>query len=146
MPRLIFDISDTSILLLIGIIATAVYLRYFSSPTPLVHPLLLSKQSDVSTTRKSNESAIYRNWAVGHGSPVSTRRVLLFFVVEPYLPLQLSTRPAGNVNVVADVLATESQSELTRFSLPVSLVWVGYPPRIKLEVVAVVPALAVLAQ
>jgi long-chain acyl-CoA synthetase len=42
----------------------------------LVHPLLLQKQSDVSQTRKEGESAVYRNWATGHGTPVRPSRRL----------------------------------------------------------------------
>ena len=63
--------TDTSLVLLTIIIGLSLYSKYFSGYTPLVHPLLLQKQSDVSQTRKQGESAIYRNWATGHGTPVS---------------------------------------------------------------------------
>jgi hypothetical protein len=63
--------SDTSLVLLTTIIVISLYTKYFSGYTPLVHPLLLQKQSDVSQTRKEGESAVYRNWATGHGTPVS---------------------------------------------------------------------------
>ena len=63
--------TDTSLVLLTVIIGLSLYSKYFSGYTPLVHPLLLRKQSDVSQTRKEGESAVYRSWATGHGTPVS---------------------------------------------------------------------------
>lgn len=65
-------ITDLSLGLLVGTIVLGVYLKYFSRPLPLVHPLLLGKQSDVSQTRNHGESGVYRSWATGHGSPVSS--------------------------------------------------------------------------
>jgi hypothetical protein len=66
--------SDTSLVLLTTIIVISLYTKYFSGYTPLVHPLLLQKQSDVSQTRKEGESAVYRNWATGHETPVSLKQ------------------------------------------------------------------------
>lgn len=68
--------SDTSLVLLTTIIVISLYTKYFSGYTPLVHPLLLQKQSDVSQTRKEGESAVYRNWETGHGTPVSLKERL----------------------------------------------------------------------
>lgn len=65
-------VIDNTTLLLLGVLAfVAVYLRFFSHPTPLVHPLLLGKQSDVSAVRRKGESGVYRSFATGQGSPVS---------------------------------------------------------------------------
>ncbi|CED84649.1 hypothetical protein [Phaffia rhodozyma] len=66
-------LSDVSLILLSITVCMAAYLKYFSRPSPLVHPLLLGKQSDLSATREKNQSGIYRNWATGHGSPLSLR-------------------------------------------------------------------------
>jgi len=64
------QIDNLTIILLLLLAALGIYLRFFSNPTPLVHPLLLGKQSDVSAVRKPGETAVYRSFATGQGSPV----------------------------------------------------------------------------
>lgn len=66
-----FNIDNLTVILLALLAALAIYHRFFSVPSPLVHPLLLSKQSEVSAVRKSGETGIYRSWATGQGTPVS---------------------------------------------------------------------------
>ena len=68
------DIDNTTLTLLGVLAALLVYHRFFSTPTPLVHPLLLGKQSDVSAVRKRNETGVYRSFATGQGSPVGPPR------------------------------------------------------------------------
>ena len=75
-----YTIDNLTVLLLTVLAALAIYHRFFSTPIPLVHPLLLGKQSDVSSVRKEGESGIYRNWATGQGSPV--RHCFIHLVVE----------------------------------------------------------------
>jgi long-chain acyl-CoA synthetase len=65
------EIDNTTILLLAILLALLAYLRLFSRPEPLVHPLLLGKQSEVSNIRQEGETGIYRSWATGQGTPVS---------------------------------------------------------------------------
>jgi len=64
------EIDNTTIALLSVLLALIVYLRLFSKPQPLVHPLLLGKQSEVSNVRKEGETGVYRSWATGQGTPV----------------------------------------------------------------------------
>lgn len=68
MPDL--EIDNLTVVLLALLAALAIYHRFFAAPSPLVHPLLLSKQSEVSAVRKSGETGIYRSWATGQGTPV----------------------------------------------------------------------------
>ena len=66
-----YTIDNLTIVLLTVIAGLALYHRFFTTPTPLVHPLLLGQQSAVSAIRKDGESGVYRNWATGQGAPVS---------------------------------------------------------------------------
>ncbi len=86
-----FTFDNTSLFLLGATIALAFYLRSsLSTPSPLVHPLLLAKQSEPSQTRQKNQSAIYRNWGTGFGVP-------------------LPTQPSGNVKIVSDLVETNPE-------------------------------------
>ena len=67
-----FEVDNTTIVLLGVVACLLLYHRFFSTPSPLVHPLLLGKQSDVSTVRKKGETGVYRSFATGQGSPVSS--------------------------------------------------------------------------
>jgi hypothetical protein len=68
-----FAIDNTTLALLGVLAALLLYIRFFALPSPLVHPLLLGKQSDVSAVRRKGETGIYRSFATGQGSPVSLR-------------------------------------------------------------------------
>ncbi|CAO1621088.1 unnamed protein product [Sympodiomycopsis kandeliae] len=61
------SIDDTSLLLLVLIIAvlifSAIAARWYQ---PTIHPLILSRQSDVSQVHNSNESPVYRNINAPH--------------------------------------------------------------------------------
>jgi long-chain acyl-CoA synthetase len=75
-----FAFDDLSLVLLAVLLVLVAYLKYFSTPPPLVHPLLLGKQSEVSATRRKGESGVYRSWATSHhGAPV--RRLASWFEV-----------------------------------------------------------------
>ena len=51
---------------LLGLIAVTVFLlRNLYKPQPLVHPILLGRQSDVGRVRNSKESTLYRNYGTG---------------------------------------------------------------------------------
>ena len=55
-------IDDTSLMLLLSIIILlAIGIFFGKSYRPLVHPLILSRQADVSPVRRKGQSAIYRN-------------------------------------------------------------------------------------
>lgn len=66
-------LSDASLSVLAVAVVLGVYIRLFAGSTSLVHPLLLGKQSELSPTREKGQTGVFRNWATGHGSPVSTR-------------------------------------------------------------------------
>jgi long-chain acyl-CoA synthetase len=96
-----FEIDNTTIALLSALLVLIVYLRLFSKPEPLVHPLLLGKQSEVSNIRKEGETGVYRSWATGQGTPVCS------FIPE-YRAMaddQLSVRPASTLKTVKDVVS-----------------------------------------
>jgi long-chain acyl-CoA synthetase len=60
---------------LLGLVAATVFLlRNLYKPQPLVHPILLGRQSDVSRVRHPGESAIYRNYGTGLMGRVSWTR------------------------------------------------------------------------
>jgi long-chain acyl-CoA synthetase len=96
-----FEIDNTTIALLSILLILIVYLRLFSKPEPLVHPLLLGKQSEVSNIRKEGETGVYRSWATGQGTPVCP-------LVPEYRVRangQLSVRPASTLKTVKDVVS-----------------------------------------
>lgn len=65
-----FNISEylltDDLTVLLGLIAATVFLlSNLYKPQPLVHPILLGRQSDVGRARNPGESAIYRNYGTG---------------------------------------------------------------------------------
>ncbi|KIY51047.1 acetyl-CoA synthetase-like protein [Fistulina hepatica ATCC 64428] len=53
--------------ILLGLIAATLFLlHHIYKPQPLVHPIILGRQSDVSRVRNPGESAVYRNYSTGH--------------------------------------------------------------------------------
>ena len=58
-------LTDDLTILLSLIAATVFLLNNLYKPQPLVHPILLGRQSDVGRARNPGESAIYRNYATG---------------------------------------------------------------------------------
>ncbi|SPO27002.1 uncharacterized protein UTRI_10465_B [Ustilago trichophora] len=79
-------IDDTSLVLLLVLVAALSVSIYVSrSYQPLIHPLILTRQADVSQTRQPNESAIYRN----ANSPAG---------------FDLALRPQQQVNDIADLI------------------------------------------
>lgn len=65
-----FSMDNTTVVLLSLLLIVLLYIRFFSAATPLAHPLLLGKQSEVSSTRAKGQSGIYRSWATGLDTPV----------------------------------------------------------------------------
>ena len=58
---------------LLGLVAGTLFLLYsFYRPQPLLHPILLGRQSDVGRVRNAGESAVYRNYGTGLMGRVST--------------------------------------------------------------------------
>ncbi|KZO95209.1 acetyl-CoA synthetase-like protein [Calocera viscosa TUFC12733] len=81
---------DTTTYVLVAAAAVLFVVYQNNRPQPLAHPLLFGRQSDVSKSRKQGESAVYRNYGLGHGSP-------------------LVARPKADVKTILD-LVSESQT------------------------------------
>jgi len=58
-------VTDDLTILLALIAATTFLLNNLYRPQPLVHPILLGRQSDVGRARNPGESALYRNYGTG---------------------------------------------------------------------------------
>ncbi|KAF8634354.1 hypothetical protein AX15_000965 [Amanita polypyramis BW_CC] len=80
---------------LLGLVAATVFLlNNLYKPQPLVHPILLGRQSDVGRARNPGESAIYRNYSTG-------------------LMGRFPARPNKDVNVLGDLVKTEIENART---------------------------------
>jgi long-chain acyl-CoA synthetase len=60
-----YVVTDDLTILLALIAATTFLLNNLYKPQPLVHPILLGRQSDVGRARNPGESAVYRNYGTG---------------------------------------------------------------------------------
>lgn len=60
-----YFVTDDLTILLALIAATVFLLHNYYKPQPLVHPILLGRQSDVARVRNTGESAVYRNYGTG---------------------------------------------------------------------------------
>lgn len=65
-------LTDDLTILLALISATVFLLNNLYKPQPLVHPILLGRQSDVGRARNPGESAVYRNYGTGLAGRVRT--------------------------------------------------------------------------
>ncbi|KAJ7219090.1 acetyl-CoA synthetase [Mycena pura] len=103
MPPSLSDLlvtDDTTILL--GLIAATVFLlNNLYKPQPLVHPILLGRQSDVARVRNPGESSVYRNYGTG-------------------LMGRFPLRPAKDVHILADMLKPDSDAPRTLWSTKIS--------------------------
>ncbi|KAJ7905305.1 hypothetical protein B0H14DRAFT_3102791 [Mycena olivaceomarginata] len=92
--------DDTTILL--GLIAATVFLlNNLYKPQPLVHPILLGRQSDAARVRNPGESAVYRNYGTG-------------------LMGRFPLRPAKEVHILADMLKPDSDASRTLWSTKIN--------------------------
>ncbi|TFK26386.1 acetyl-CoA synthetase [Coprinopsis marcescibilis] len=81
--------------ILLGLIAATVFLvNNLYKPQPLVHPILLGRQSDVGRARNPGESAVYRNYSTG-------------------LMGRFPIRPAKDVHIILDFLRSETEGPRT---------------------------------
>ncbi|KAJ7285654.1 acetyl-CoA synthetase [Mycena rebaudengoi] len=93
LPASLLATDDTTILL--GLIAATVFLlNNLYRPQPLVHPILLGRQSDVARVRNRGESAVYRNYGTG-------------------LLGRFPLRPGKDVHILADFLKPDSDAPRT---------------------------------
>lgn len=78
-------VATDDLTVLLGLSAAALFLlQSLYKPQPLVHPILLGRQSDVTPVRNAGESAVYRNYSTSAMGRVST------VILVSYTCLQLS--------------------------------------------------------
>lgn len=66
-------VATDDLTVLLGLSAAALFLlQNLYKPQPLVHPILLGRQSDVAPVRNPGESAVYRNYSTSAMGRVST--------------------------------------------------------------------------
>ncbi|EAU88139.1 acetyl-CoA synthetase [Coprinopsis cinerea okayama7 len=81
--------------ILLGLIAATVFLvNNLYKPQPLVHPILLGRQSDVGRARNPGESAVYRNYGTG-------------------LMGRFPIRPGKDVHILLDLVRAETEGPRT---------------------------------
>ncbi|KAG6813620.1 hypothetical protein H0H92_009237 [Tricholoma furcatifolium] len=84
--------------ILLGLIAATVFLlNNLYKPQPLVHPILLGRQSDVGRVRNPKESAVYRNYGTG-------------------LMGRFPIRPHKDVSLLSDFVRSDSEAARTLWS------------------------------
>ncbi|KAG2116524.1 uncharacterized protein F5147DRAFT_673234 [Suillus discolor] len=87
---------------LLGFIGVSVFLlQNLYKPQPLVHPILLGRQSDAGRVRNPGESAVYRNYGTG-------------------LMGRFPVRPDKDVNVVTDFVKPEFDAPRTLWSTKIT--------------------------
>lgn len=65
-------VATDDLTVLLGLSAAALFLlQNLYKPQPLVHPILLGRQSDVAPVRNPSESAVYRNYSTSAMGRVS---------------------------------------------------------------------------
>ncbi|KAF8892593.1 hypothetical protein BD779DRAFT_1436906 [Infundibulicybe gibba] len=101
-----FAISDylvtDDLTVLLGLIGATVFLlNNLYKPQPLVHPILLGRQSDVARVRNPGESAIYRNYGTG-------------------LMGRFPARPNKDVHILADLVKGESEAPRTLWNTKIT--------------------------
>lgn len=112
-------LATDDLTILLGLIsATLFLLNNLYKPQPLVHPILLGRQSDVARVRNPGESAVYRNYSTG-----LMGRVRHIFCVQAcesptfYLNLvityQFPVRPNKDTHILSDILKPESEATRT---------------------------------
>ncbi|TFK42886.1 hypothetical protein BDQ12DRAFT_676954 [Crucibulum laeve] len=94
-------ITDDLTILLALIAATVFLLNNLYKPQPLVHPILLGRQSDAGRARNPKESAVYRNYGTG-------------------LLGRFPIRPSKEVYILADLVKQESEAPRTLWSTKIT--------------------------
>ncbi|KAJ2917592.1 hypothetical protein MD484_g2778, partial [Candolleomyces efflorescens] len=102
----LFNVSEylatDDLTILLGLIAATVFLvNNLYKPQPLVHPILLGRQSDVGRARNPGESAVYRNYSTG-------------------LMGRFPVRPGKDVHILADLVRPETEAPRTLWSTKIT--------------------------
>ncbi|KAF8876510.1 hypothetical protein CPB84DRAFT_1795786 [Gymnopilus junonius] len=108
-------LTDDLTILLALISATVFLLNNLYKPQPLLHPILLGRQSDVGRARNPGESAVYRNYGTGLMGRVCLPSFL--FILSFLLKyLQFPLRPAKDVHILSDFVRPEIETPRTLWS------------------------------
>ncbi|KAF5365585.1 hypothetical protein D9758_003190 [Tetrapyrgos nigripes] len=95
-------LATDDLTILLGLIAATVFLlQTFNKPQPLVHPILLGRQSDVARVRNPSESAVYRNYGTG-------------------LISRFPLRPGKDVHILADFVRSDQDLPRTLWGTKIS--------------------------
>ncbi|KDQ59521.1 hypothetical protein JAAARDRAFT_33097 [Jaapia argillacea MUCL 33604] len=94
-------VTDDLTILLSLVAASLFLLHNLYRPQPLVHPILLGRQSDAARVRNPKESAVYRNYGTG-------------------MLGRLPMRPAKDVNLVGDLVKPDSDAERTLWNTKIT--------------------------
>jgi len=111
-------VATDDLTVLLGLSAAALFLlQNLYKPQPLVHPILLGRQSDVAPVRNPGESAVYRNYSTSAMGRVS---VTIFgfpglLTREPQLP----QRPAVGIQTIIDLVRADVDPPRTLWSIKV---------------------------
>ncbi|KAI6039022.1 hypothetical protein EDC04DRAFT_2688628 [Pisolithus marmoratus] len=101
MPLSDYLVTD-DLTIVLGVIGISVYLlQNFYKPQPLVHPILLGRQSDVGRVRHPGESPVYRNYGTG-------------------LMGRFPIRPDKDVNLVHDMVRQQFEARRTLWSTKIT--------------------------
>lgn len=101
MPLSDYIVTD-DLTIVLGVIGISVYLlQNFYKPQPLVHPILLGRQSDVGRVRHPTESPVYRNYGTG-------------------LMGRFPIKPDKDVNVVNDMVRPQFEARRTLWSTKIT--------------------------
>lgn len=104
---------------LLGLSAAALFLlQNLYKPQPLVHPILLGRQSDVAPVRNPSESAVYRNYSTSAMGRVSVTSPGSYACLQP--TSQLPLRPAPGIQTMIDLVRVDIDSPRTLWSTKVS--------------------------
>ncbi|PFH46356.1 hypothetical protein AMATHDRAFT_70077 [Amanita thiersii Skay4041] len=103
MPLSIADsLLTDDLTVLLGLIAATVFLlNNLYKPQPLVHPILLGRQSDVGRARNPGESAVYRNYGTG-------------------LIGRFPVRPNKDARILSDLIRTDVENARTLWSAKIT--------------------------
>ncbi|EPQ58407.1 hypothetical protein GLOTRDRAFT_137130 [Gloeophyllum trabeum ATCC 11539] len=94
-------VTDDLTILLCLIAASLFLLSNLYKPQPLVHPILLGRQSDVARVRNPGQSAVYRNYGTG-------------------MMGRLPVKPAKEINVLTDLVKSDFDAPRTLWSTKIT--------------------------
>ena len=113
-------VATDDLTVLLGLSAAAVFLlQNLYKPQPLVHPILLGRQSDVAPVRNPSESAVYRNYSTSTMGRVS---ITIFVFSRLLTTAQLPLRPAAGVQTIIDLVRVDVDAPRTLWSTKVSYI------------------------